>query len=114
MKEGQEEVLYQDQRITCTSSALVIHGYYFPLATAKTVPYDQIRGVEEIELGSGRWRIWGGSDPRYWFNLDPQRRHKASALVLQLGKTIRPVITPDDPSRVRSILEQRRTTRDGG
>jgi hypothetical protein len=106
MTDSTGTVLYEDDRITCTDSGLVIHGYYFPLATAKRIPYGEIRTVEQIELGSGRWRIWGGTDPRYWFNLDLHRPHKASALVLELGKAIRPVITPDDPVRVRSIVEQ--------
>jgi hypothetical protein len=106
MRESRPDVLYEDDRITCTRSALIIRGYYFPLATAKTVPYRDIRSVERIELGSGRWRIWGGTDPRYWFHLDTKRPHKRWALVLELGKAIRPVITPDDPSRVKDIIEQ--------
>jgi hypothetical protein len=57
MKERPSEILYEDELITCTDSAVVIRGYYFPLARAKTVPYRDIRGVEQIELGSGRWRI---------------------------------------------------------
>jgi hypothetical protein len=100
-------ILYEDDRITCTSSDLVIHGYYFPLATAKTVPYGEIRSVEQIELRSDRWRIWGAADPRYWFHLDLHRPRKSSALVLDLGRAVHPVITPDDPERVRSILERR-------
>jgi hypothetical protein len=106
MKESPTQVLYEDDRITCTNSAVIIRGYYFPLATAKSVPYRDIRGVEQIELGSGRWRIWGGTDPRYWFHLDLKRPHKHWALVLELGKRIRPVITPDDPARVKVVIEQ--------
>ena len=106
MKESPSEILYQDDRITCTDSTVIVRGYYFPLGTAKKVPYRDIRHVEQIELGSGRWRIWGTADPRYWFHLDPKRRHKRWALVLDLGKFVRPVITPDDPARVKQIIER--------
>jgi hypothetical protein len=102
------DVLYGDNWITCTPSALVIRGYYFPRASAKTVPYGAIRGVQEVELGIGRWRIWGATDPRYWFHLDPKRPHKQLALVLDLGKAVHPVITPEDPGQVKGILDQRR------
>jgi hypothetical protein len=107
MKNSSPDVLYEDDRITCTPSALVIRGYYFPIARAKTVPYRDIRGVEEIELGSGRGRIWGAADPRYWFHLDLHRPRKRFALVLDLGKLVHPVITPEDTSRVKAIIDQR-------
>ena len=109
MTDGKREStdLYEDDRITCTPSALIICGYYFPTATAKKVPYGAIRDVEEIELGSGRGRIWGAADPRYWFHLDLHRPHKRSALVLDVGKWVHPVITPNDPERVKSIIEER-------
>src|ERR1700736_5059890 len=49
MKESPAEVLYEDDRITCTHSAVVIRGYYFPFATAKTVPYRDIRRLDDPE-----------------------------------------------------------------
>jgi hypothetical protein len=112
MKDSQAgpPALYEDDRITCTPSTLIIRGYYFPTGTAKKVPYGVIRGVEEIELGSGRGRIWGATDPRYWFHLDLHRPHKRFALVLDLGKWVHPVITPTDPDRVKAIIEEHRSS----
>jgi hypothetical protein len=98
-------VLYRDRWIECTDTALVIHAYYFPWGS-KTIPYDRIRKVDEIKMGplTGQWRIWGSGDLKHWFNWDPGRTRKTRALVLDLGKTVQPVITPDDVDQVAAIL----------
>jgi hypothetical protein len=103
-------VLYQDRWITCEPDRLIIRGYYFPTGAPKVVPYRDIRRVTRIRLTTlgGRWRIWGTSDFRYWWHLDWSRPHKQVALVLDLGKRIKPVITPDDPDRVAAIIQERR------
>jgi hypothetical protein len=51
-----------------------------------------------------RFRIWGSSDLRHWYNLDATRPHKKTAIVLDLGGWILPVITPDEPDKVIGIL----------
>jgi len=38
------------------------------------------------------------------FSLDWRRPHKRLALVLDVGKRVKPVITPDDPQRVVAVL----------
>jgi hypothetical protein len=102
--------LYRDGRIECLPEGLVIRGYYFPWGGRKSIPYGRIRGAERHEMGvlSGKWRIWGTSHPRYWLNFDPGRPHKTVALVLDLGRWVRPVITPDDPEAVREIIDAHR------
>ena len=102
--------LYKDHWITCEPDRLVIRGYYFPFATSKSIPYRRVKSVQTqpLTVMSGRWRIWGTSNPRYWFNLDPSRPHKQTALVLDVGSWVKPVITPDDPARVAEIIEERR------
>jgi hypothetical protein len=107
------ETLYQDRWIRCTPRSLVIRGYYFPLGLEKTVPYETIRDVKQVRLGwlTGRGRIWGTGHPRYWLNLDPRRLTKHEGLVLDLGRRIKPVITPDDVTAVREILDTRRGRR---
>ena len=40
---------------------------------------------------SGKGRIWGACDPRYWFPLDVQRGSKTTLLVLNVGRRVRPV-----------------------
>lgn len=102
-------VLYRDRWISCTTDGLEVRGYYFPFGT-KRIAYGAIRGVEVVPLTAirGRWRIWGTSDFRHWFNLDPRRPRKQTALVLDLGAAVQPVITPDDPDAVAAILAQQR------
>jgi len=75
------------------------------LLGAKRIPYAEIRGVREFELNAlRRWRLWGTTDPRRWFNLDWGRRRKRVAFLLDLGKRVSPVITPDDPRRIAEVL----------
>jgi hypothetical protein len=97
---------YDDGRILCDERGLVIRWY--GLFGAKRVPYDRIRAATAGDMGSlgGRYRIWGSSDLRHWYNLDPTRPRKKTAIVLNLGKWLRPVITPDEPDKVIEILKR--------
>lgn len=96
---------YHDQWIDCGPDALRIRGYYFPWGT-KTIPYGRIREVRRRPIGvlTGRGRIWGTANPRYWASLDPGRPRKHEGLVLDLGGFVRPVITPDDPSAAEAAI----------
>ncbi|MGW7578798.1 hypothetical protein [Streptomyces sp. NPDC054765] len=99
--------LYRDRWIECTPDALRIRGYYFPWGT-KTVRYAAVRAVERVEIGtfSGQARIWGTAHPRYWASLDPGRFSKKDALILDLGRFVRPFVTPDDAAAVERILRE--------
>jgi hypothetical protein len=101
-------VLYEDSHVTCDDEGVTIRFYYFPFGT-KRIPYARIRGVEEQEMGTwtGKWRIWGSSWPSHWFHLDLTRPRKSKALVIDKGDYVRAVITPEDPSRVLSILREK-------
>jgi hypothetical protein len=85
-----------------------VRGYYFPWGT-KRIPYRSIRSLQRVELGAvrGRWRIWGTGNPRYWASLDPGRPKKEFGLVLDLGRRVHPLITPDDPEHVESVIRER-------
>ncbi|HVX47065.1 MAG TPA: hypothetical protein VHC49_24450 [Mycobacteriales bacterium] len=98
---------YRDRWIECTDDALRIRGYYFPWGT-KRIPYRSIKGVERVTLTlfGGKGRIWGTGNPRYWLNLDPQRPQKDAGLIIDAGKRIRPIITPDDADAVEAILRE--------
>lgn len=100
-----ERSLYRDRWITCTAADLRIRGYYFPWGT-KRIPYSSIRGLRRVGLGTftGQLRIWGTSNPRYWVSLDPQRPRKTVGLIIDVGKYVSPVITPDDPDAVEAII----------
>ena len=101
--------LYEDPWIRCDDVTLTISGYYFPFGTRKVIAYSDIQAVTRRTLGplSGRWRIWGTSHPGYWWHLDWLRFQKDTALELDLGRPVRPVITPADPDRVEAIIAQR-------
>ena len=97
---------YDDGRIVCDDQGLLIRHYYF--FGAKRVGYPAIRAVKEAPLGAaGKWRIHGSGDLVHWFNFDPHRPRKDTALVLTVGSRIKPVITPDDPARVVAELAAR-------
>jgi hypothetical protein len=98
-------VEYDDGLIACASDALVIRRYTVLLGTRR-IPYGEIRRVTTVHLGGLRkWRIWGG-DVRHWFNFDAGRLHKPIALVLDVGKSVKPTITPDDPAQVLDVLRR--------
>ncbi len=101
--------VYDDGRIVCGPDRLEIHSYYFPFGT-KRVPYAQIKGLQRIEitgLMSGRWRIWGTGNPRYWANLDPRRPRKKAGFIVDLGRRVSPLVTPDRPDAFESVLRER-------
>lgn len=96
--------LYRDRFIECTEDEIVIRWYY-PWGT-KHVPYSRVRSFSKVPLTAfrGRGRIWGTGNPRYWASLDPRRPEKSTGLILDLGKAVRPFITPDDAEAVAEIL----------
>ena len=100
--------IYDDRWITCDEDGLVIRRYY-PWG-AKRVPYTSIQGVQQLPLTGAnkvrRWRIWGSGDFVHWWNFDPSRTRKKIALVRDVGRRIRPTITPDDPQAVERILKE--------
>lgn len=103
--------LYEDGKIRCDSEGLTI-GTYYPWG-AKRIRYASIKRIEQLPLTGAnavrRWRIWGSGDVnlRHWWNLDRNRPDKHMALVLDVGRHIRPTITPDDPNAVEQILDAR-------
>jgi hypothetical protein len=97
---------YQDRWITCTADAIEIRSYYFPWGT-KRIPYGSIRSVRRVNMGAftGRSRLWGTADLRYWASFDPGRSRKRVALVLDVGAAkVKPFITPDDPQAVLDVI----------
>jgi hypothetical protein len=100
---------YDDGTIVCGPDRLEIRSYYFPVGT-KSVPYAQIKGLQRIEITgimSGKWRIWGTGNPRYWANLDTRRPSKTAGFVVDLGCRVSPIVTPDEPDVFESVLRER-------
>ncbi len=104
-----DEAVYDDGGILCDQEGILIRRYY-PWGS-KRIPYSALRAVEELPLiGASklrRWRIWGSGDFLHWWNLDPHRPDKRVALVLDVGRRVRPTITPNDPGAVEDILKER-------
>ena len=100
--------LYQDRWIACNDQALVIRCYYFPFCGVKVIPYCDVKGIEVYALSflTGKGRIWGGT-LSHWLNLDWRRPWKKQGIILELGDSVAPVITPDDVPAVVRILEQK-------
>lgn len=97
---------YDDGRVKLSDDEIIIRHYY--LMGRKHIAYRAIRQVVLAPLGYlGRWRIHGSGDLVHWFNFDPGRPRKSTALVLYLDGRIRPVLTPDDPDRVVAELAAR-------
>ncbi|GAA1283234.1 hypothetical protein [Planotetraspora silvatica] len=96
--------MYDDGLVTCTDAELIINRYYFPFGSAKRIPLSGIRGVRWMPLPHGSLRIWGSGDFVHWLNLDFGRSQKKAALVIDLGRRIVPVITPDEPARLVAEL----------
>jgi hypothetical protein len=100
------EIVYDDGGIVCDDQRLRINRYY-PWGR-KQIPYAAIKGVTVLPLTGAnrvrRWRIWGSGDFVHWWNLDTHRPNKEVALVIDVGRRIRPTITPDDPTTVERIL----------
>ena len=102
------ELLYDDGRIALDGEGLTIRQYY-PWG-AKRVLYAAIHGIQPLPLTGAsrvrRWRLWGSGDFLHWWNYDPGRSRKTLALVLDVGRHIRPTITPDDPDAVERIIKE--------
>lgn len=96
---------YKDRRIECSTDGVRIHGYYIPWGS-KLIPYASIRSIRRVNMGAltGRARLWGTANPRYWANLDPQRPRKSVGFIIDTGHVVCPFLTPDDPDAFESAL----------
>ena len=102
-------MLYDDGGLLLDEDGVTIRRYYFPWAGSKRIPYRQLRHAEARPMGAltGRARIWGTTVPRYWLPLDLGRPRKQTLVVLDIGRRVRPAISPDDPDQVLDLLRER-------
>ncbi len=98
---------YEDATIRIDDDIVVIKGGG-PLRRDRHINRADIHGVETFEMGlwSGRARLVGISPlrPRNWFYWDRARRHKTIAVGIDLGRFLRPTVTPDVPETVAQLL----------
>ena len=90
---------YDDPLLTIADGVLTICRYFLPIGGSKRIGLGTIRSADERRLGrlSGRWRLWGTSSPSYWLNQDFGRHRKDIALVLDVGKRVKPLSRPTTP-----------------
>ena len=102
-------VLYDDGGLLLDEDGVTIRRYYFPWAGSKRISYRELRDVEARPMGAltGRGRIWGTTVPGYWLPLDLGRPRKQTLVVLDIGRRVRPAVSPDDPDRVLALLRDR-------
>ena len=107
---------YRDHTLTVDDDGITLRWYYFPFGT-KRIPFARLRSVTRADIGAmtGRGRIWGTANPRYWANLDVNRPKKTTGYVLDTGRFVRPFVTPDEPGAFEAALsEHGLTVTDGG
>lgn len=101
-------VLYNDGLVELDQEGVTIRRFYFPWAGSKRIQYTDIQDVQCRSMGvwTGKGRLWGSGDLRHWAPLDLRRPKKDTAIILDLGKFVRPVFSPDDPARVMTLVRQ--------
>ena len=102
------EVLYDDGLVELDQEGITLRRYYFPLAVSKRISYTDILEYKQRAMGAwtGKGRLWGSGDLRHWAPLDLRRPGKDTAIILDLGKFVRPVFSPSDPERVIALLRE--------
>lgn len=102
--------LYEDDTVLLDTDGVSIKNYR-KRGDTKQIGYSRIEHVEVFEMGfwSGRHRLIGISAgrPRNWFPLERNRQAKHIAVALDVGRWILPTFTPDDPTAVAAILNER-------
>jgi hypothetical protein len=98
-------MLYDDGLVALDDNGVLIRRYY-PWGH-KRIPYGAIRSFERLPIRVRKWRLWGSGDLVHWWNLDPHRPKKDVAIVIDVGKHIRPTITPDEPETVERLLNEK-------
>lgn len=100
---------YDDDAVCLDEQGLTIKNYLYR-RRPRFIAYDTIRSAVLIDIGtwSGRHRLVGVGfrRPRHFFHWDANRSTKTAAIELDTGRRIKIVITPEDPGRVLSVLEQ--------
>ena len=99
--------LYEDKQFTLDEDGITIRTYYFPRGT-KHVPYSQIKRYADrpMDKKTGQLRMWGSGNLHHWYYLDRSRRNKTRRIVLDLGQSMRPVLTPDRPDELVAVLQE--------
>lgn len=99
------QVRYDDGGIACDEQGIAIQRY-FPWGALR-VSYDEIKSMSVLPIKG--WRgfqplLWGPSDLVHWWNLDPHRQNRRTAVVIDIGGRFKPTVTPVDPGSFEEIV----------
>lgn len=97
--------LYQDEVVRMDRTGIVIRHYYWPFGH-KRIPFADIRSFDPRPLKAwhGQYRVQGIDMRGRWYSRDRDRGEKELAIDLDVGRRIRPILTPRDPDAVLEIL----------
>jgi hypothetical protein len=99
--------LFKEEGMTCDETSVTLRRYY-PWGP-KTIPFSSIKAVQRVTLSPsrGRARLWGSANIHLWANLDTKRTRKREGLILNVGKRVKPFITPDDTDTLENLLREK-------
>jgi hypothetical protein len=99
-------VAYDDGLLRLDEGGVTLRRYYFPWAGSKHIAWSQVRGVRVRRMTwlTGKGRIWGTATLTHWLPLDLRRPGKAILLVFDVGRRVKPCVSPDDPRQVIDLL----------
>jgi hypothetical protein len=102
-------IIYQDKFITITHDEITINYYYLWYPMSKKINFSTVKNVDLINLTlfSGRFKFWGINHLMYWYHMDINRHSKKEGIILDLGRRIKPAITPNNVIQVYEILLDR-------
>lgn len=102
-----DEHLYEDRTLFIDDEGVTVTSYYWP-RHHRHIPFASIVSVETIAIGtwSGRYRLVGLEFRHLhkFFHWDTRRSKKSEAIVLDIGRRLRPTLTPDDHERVLQLI----------
>lgn len=103
-----DEIFYRDDTCVLDVTGITLLNYYFPSKRPKHIAYEDITDIKKFVMGSltGKNRIWGTGDFRHWSPLDKHRPNKDIAIILDVGRHVRPKFSPQEAEQVLDILSE--------
>mgnify|MGYP003385627765 CR=1 FL=1 len=106
----QNDILYQDDKITITNTEITVKMYYFPIGTSRVIPLRSIKSFKAYRPRSMfQMKDWGmGIDLDTWWYCDFRRySHPGHAVVIDTGSYPKIGLTPGsgDPDAVNRVQE---------
>ena len=102
--------VYEDTRLTLSSAAITIRGYWLPFGITRSIRLDALAKTTLHDRGDAtyaRWPRWGrGGAPGTWFPFDSSRPRRGVAVALHLSSGKCVVTTPANPTRLASLLSE--------